>query len=209
MKKEFCKIQGLNCIVSFPDAYNPCSKYPAILFLHGAGFRGNDLEILKNNLYFGLTAKHEEFPFVTFAPQCAKNSWFDHFEALKMLVAEISGYDFVDASKLYLIGTSMGGYAAWQLAMSMPEYFAALVPICGGGMYWNAARLVGLPIWAFHGALDKTVFVEESQKMVDSVNNNGGSAKLTVYPNNAHDAWSDTYANYEVFQWLLAQKRKQ
>lgn len=68
---------------------------------------------------------------------------------------------------------------------------------------------MGLPIWAFHGALDKTVFVEESQKMVDSVNNNGGSEKLTVYPNNAHDAWSDTYANYEVFQWLLAQKRKQ
>ena len=102
-----------------------------------------------------------------------------------------------------MMGASMGGYAVWQLAMSMPEHFAAIVPICGGGMYWNAGRLANLPIWAFHGGKDKYVLPEESQKMVDAVNENGGRAKLTVYPENAHDAWSDTYKNKQVFLWLL------
>ena len=98
----------------------------------------------------------------------------------------------------------MGGYGTWQLAMSLPELFAAIVPVCGGGMYWNASRLVNIPIWAFHGAKDTTVFKEESIKMVDAVNKCGGKAKLTIYPENGHDAWSDTYKNPEVFDWLLS-----
>ena len=102
----------------------------------------------------------------------------------------------------------MGGYATWQMAMSLPEYFAAIVPICGGGMYWNAGRLVHVPIWAFHGKLDPTVLVEESEKMVDAVNKRGGNAKLTVYPENGHDAWSDTYGNPEVFAWLLRHRNQ-
>ena len=98
----------------------------------------------------------------------------------------------------------MGGYAVWQLAMSMPDCFAAIVPICGGGMYWNAGRLAGLPIWAFHGGKDEYIFPEESQKMVDAVSRNGGKAKLTVYPENAHDVWCDTYSNPQVYSWLLS-----
>ena len=76
----------------------------------------------------------------------------------------------------------MGAYAAWQLAMTKPDMFAALVPVCGGGMYWNAARLKNIPIRAFHGALDTTVLPEESVHMVAAVNNSGGKAELTVYP---------------------------
>ena len=66
-------------------------------------------------------------------------------------------------------------------AMSMPEYFAAIIPICGGGMCWNCIRLKDVPIWAFHGALDDTVLPEESMHMVAAVNRNGGNAKITVY----------------------------
>ena len=208
MKKDFYKIQGLNCVVSFPDTYDPKGEYPTIIFLHGAGSRGKDLGVVSSNPYFNICYKHKDFPFITFAPQCFKNTWFDHFEALEALVDEISGYDFVDSSRIYIMGASMGGYATWQLAMSMPEKFAAIVPICGGGMYWNSGRLANLPVWAFHGALDNIVLVEESIKMVDSINKNGGNAKLTVYPNNAHDAWNDTYANPEVFEWLLLHQRK-
>ena len=130
------------------------------------------------------------------------------FDNLKRLVTEVTAYDSVDRSRVYLMGSSMGGYATWQLAMSMPTAFAAIVPICGGGMYWNAARLVNVPVRAFHGALDHTVLVEESVKMVDAVNKNGGNAKLTVYPNNGHDAWSDTYSNPEVYEWLLGNVNK-
>ena len=64
-----------------------------------------------------------------------------------------------------------------------------------------------MPVWAFHGGKDPTVYVEESKKMVDAVNRAGGNAKLTVYPENGHDAWSDTYSNAEVFRWLLQQKK--
>ena len=106
------------------------------------------------------------------------------------------------------MGPSMGGYTSWALGMSMPEYFAAIVPICGGGMYWNAGRLINVPIWAFHGGKDSVVFVEESKKMVNAVNANGGNAKLTIYPENDHNAWSDTYSNYEVFEWLLSHKNE-
>lgn len=104
------------------------------------------------------------------------------------------------------MGASMGGYAAWQLAMSMPDLFAAIVPICGGGMYWNAARLVNVPVWAFHGKRDPVVFVEESEKMVTAVNRCGGNARLTVYPEKEHDSWTDTYQNWEVFEWMLSKE---
>ena len=71
-------------------------------------------------------------------------------------------------------------------------------------MYWDAARLVNVPVWAFHGTLDPTVFVEESEKMVNAVNACGGNAKFTVYPDKLHDSWTATYENYAVFEWLLA-----
>lgn len=208
LKKEIRDICGLRCILSFPDACDLRKKHPTVLFLHGAGSRGDDIEALEKNPYFTLTGAHSDFPFITVAPQCSKDNWFDHFEALEALVLEISGYDFIDPSRIYLMGASMGGYATWQLAMSMPECFAAIVPICGGGMYWNTGRIVDLPTWAFHGALDGEVLVEESVKMVESINQRGGSAKLTVYPNNSHDAWSDTYSNYDVFRWLLEHRSR-
>ena len=108
-----------------------------------------------------------------------------------------------NGQRVYLIGNSMGGYGTWQLAMSVPELFAAIVPVCGGGMYWNAGRLQNVPVWAFHGGKDPTVFVEESQKMVDAVNRKGGNAKLTVYPEHKHDSWTDTFSNRAVYDWLL------
>ena len=114
--------------------------------------------------------------------------------------------EFCDKERLYLMGASMGGYGTWQLAMSMPEIFAAIAPICGGGMAWNCERLKDVPVWAFHGGKDSVVSVEESKRLVDAVNNNGGNALLTIYPENGHDARTDTYDSYEVFKWLLTHK---
>lgn len=209
MKKEINEFDGLRYIVSYPSNYTENQKYPIILFLHGAGSRGEDITIIENNPYFSITDKIEKFPFVTIAPQCHQNTWFDVFETLKRFVVHITNLDFVDANRFYLLGASMGGYATWQLAMSMPECFAAIVPICGGGMYWNASRLANVPVWAFHGGKDDCVYPEESQKMVEAVNESGGNAKLTIYPENKHDAWSDTYSNLDVYSWLLSKEKKQ
>lgn len=198
----------LRCLIKYPEHFTESKKYPLLIFLHGAGTRGNDIRLLKDAPFFQMVGVQENFPFVVIAPQCGEDTWFDCWEHLKDLAREAAALPFVDASRVYLMGASMGGYATWQLAMSMPETFAAIVPICGGGMYWNAGRLVNVPVWAFHGKQDNVVFVEESIKMVDSVNRSGGQAKLTVYPENDHDAWTDTYTNPEVFTWFLQQENK-
>ncbi len=202
------KIGSIDCVISYPEKFLKSEKYPLIISLHGAGNRGHGVESLKNDDYFVHTSKFKEFPFVSVMPYCGENTWFDLFEQLKATVEKIIKMPFVDKKRVYLLGISMGGYAAWQLGMSMPELFAAMVPICGGGMYWNAGRLVNVPVWAFHGAKDTTVFPEESKKMVDAVNNCGGNARLTVYPEIGHDSWTDTLTNWEVFKWLLEQENK-
>lgn len=202
-KIETSQIGELKYLIRYPKGYQKGNKYPVILLLHGAGGRGSDINVLLHNPYFRIIGRYADFPFVTVAPLCSENTWFDVFETLKKLVHKIADAYFTDRKRIYLMGASMGGYATWQLAMSMPEYFAAIIPICGGGMYWNASRLVNVPVWAFHGKKDSIVFVEESEKMIKAINDNGGKGKLSVYPKNKHDAWSSTYGNPEVFEWLL------
>jgi predicted peptidase len=208
MRYEEQQFNDLKYVVRYPNGYEAGKRYPVILFLHGAGTRGKELTPLLNNAFFKITEKYENFPFICVAPLCQKNSWFDHFETLQGFVKEVFTSPYTAPKKLYLIGNSMGGYGTWELSMSMPEYFAAIVPICGGGMYWNAGKLANVPIWAFHGEKDPVVLVEESKKMVNNVNRQGGNAKLTTYPENLHDSWTDTYSNPEVFKWLLDQENK-
>ena len=196
--------QGLGTFISMPDTFDPGQKYPAILFLHGAGTRNCPPSALVGNAFFKIGTQHEGFPFVCFAPICTGECWFDHGNQLISMVKELTALPYVDETRFYLVGNSMGGYAAWQLAMCIPDYFAAMVPICGGGMYWDARRLLNVPVWAFHGGKDSVVHPEESEKMVDAIARRGGDAKLTIYPENGHDSWTDTYANWEVFEWLLS-----
>lgn len=202
------QFEEMNYILKLPKNFDECKKYPVILLLHGAGTRGTDIELLKEQSYFIHTEKLENFNFITVAPQCSEETWFDMFEKLKRFILCIYNERFTDKERFYVTGASMGGYAAWQLIMSMPQIFAAAVPICGGGMYWDAARLVNVPVWAFHGAKDEVVFSEESIKMVNAVNNAGGNARLTIYPENDHNAWDDTYSNPKVYEWLLMHKNK-
>lgn len=159
-----------------------------------------------NNPFFKITEKHVAFPFITIAPQCNKDTWFEMMNNLQEFAYEIRSFDFTDVERIYVVGASMGGYATWQIAMNMPSTFAGIIPICGGGMYWNAQRLIGTPIWAFHGDSDNIVYTEESVKMVEKVNATGGNALLTVYKNTGHDSWTKTYSDYEVFEWLFKNK---
>ncbi len=177
---------------------------PGILFLHGAGSRGS-LERLQANPFFtGASPLLSQF--AVLAPLCEEDTWFDCFERLKALAQHSAGLLQCDPGRLSLVGASMGGYAAWQLAMSLPETFAALAPVCGGGMCWNAARLKNIGIWAFHGAEDTCVPLAESVSMVEAVRNSGGSARLTVYPQVGHACWEKAYREDELFEFLLRQQ---
>ncbi len=210
MKYEILSFEGMPYVIRFPKGYVPGEKRPVILFLHGAGSRDQETDILKTGPFHTITQQHEDFPFITIAPHCIgeENTWYDIFETLKRFVRFIAASDFADPEKLYCTGASMGGYGTWQLAISMPEYFAAIVPVCGGGMYWAAPRLTNVPVWAFHGEKDTAVYADESKKMVDRINLFGGKAKLTIYPECEHDSWTATYSNPEVFKWLLEHKNE-
>lgn len=200
--------ENLQYVVKYPKNYDETKKYPTIFFLHGSGSRGTNAFDMRKNDFFVVTEYLEEFDFVTVAPMCHEDTWFDVWEKLRALVLAVPDMPFCDESRIYCIGVSMGGYAAWQLGMSLPHVFSAMVPICGGGMYWNAARLKNVPIWAFHGEDDTLVYPEESAKMVSAVNDCGGNALLTVYEGVGHAVWLDVYSNPDVFEWLLGHRKE-
>ena len=181
---------------------------PLILFLHGAGERGDDLSAVLKHGVPKLAAQDDAFPFIAVSPQCPAESWWTkHLAELSALLDAVKERHPVDLDRVYLTGLSMGGYGTWALAAQSPETFAAAAPICGGGDPETAPKLVNLPIWAFHGAKDEVVPLERTEAMVDAVKQAGGNIQLTVYPEAGHDSWTETYDNPELYAWFLRHKR--
>jgi predicted peptidase len=185
-------------------------KWPLMLFLHGAGERGDELEIVKRNGPPMLVSQGKEFPFIMASPQCPKDiSWSnpEKIIALNALIDELVAIYPIDESRIYLTGLSMGGFGTWSLAATYPERFAAIAPICGGGNRMEARRLVDMPIWVFHGAKDKVVPMSMSQDMVDALKKKGSDVKFTVYPETGHNSWVEAYENPELYKWFLQHSR--
>ena len=182
-------------------------KMPLLISLHGAGSRGDDLTPIETGWAMVNALKFVGNKAMIVAPQCHKKYWFDHFETLTEFIDEMRHLDCIDIDRVYITGGSMGGYTTWQMCLSHPDWFAAALPVCGGGMYWAGAGLKNLPIWATHGALDTTVLPEETIHMVKAVNANGGNAKITIYADVKHDAWVPTYSDPEIWDWMFRQNR--
>ena len=184
-------------------------KMPVIVFLHGAGTRGTSLEVLATNPFFGENSWYgkEDCNALIYAPLCMDNSWFDRFEQLQSFVKFALSHPDADPERLYLIGTSMGGYGVWQLAMSMSEYVAALFPVCGGGMTWNFQPLLHIPVWTVHGLADKTVDPKDSIAFVEKINNHGGEAHISLLEGVPHASWNQAFADKEIYEWLFSKKR--
>ena len=196
----------MDYLLYLPKDYEKKEAWPLLLFLHGAGERGNDLELVKRHGPPKLIEAGREFPFLVVSPQCPANRWWDT-GALTMLLDELIARYRVDQDRIYVTGLSMGGYGTWSLASQTPERFAAIVPICGGGERYWARSMKQLPVWVFHGAKDAVVPLERSQEMVEALKKQGGNVKLTVYTDAGHDAWTETYNNPQLYEWLLEQKR--
>lgn len=197
----------LNYLLYLPKGYDDQESWPLVLFLHGAGERGNDLELVKKHGPPKLIGEGKDFPFIVVSPQCRKDVWWEPIE-LTALLDEVNKKHKVDKDRIYVTGLSMGGFGTWRLAAHTPDRFAAIAPICGGGETYWARRFPHLPTWAFHGAKDHGVPLQRSEEMIEAMKAAGGNPKLTVYPDAGHDSWTETYNNPEFYQWLLAQKRE-
>ncbi len=197
----------LRYLLYLPNDYDKKGNWPLMLFLHGAGERGDNLELVKKHGPPKLIEEGKAFPFVVVSPQCPEDRWWEPV-SLSALLDEIVGKYKIDKDRIYVTGLSMGGFGTWSLATYAPRRFAAIVPICGGGEPITAQMLASVPAWVFHGGKDPVVPLARSQGMVDAMKRAGGNVKFTVYPDAGHDSWSETYANPKLYDWLLVQKRQ-
>ena len=200
-------------LLHLPEGYEQSdASFPLILFLHGMGERGNDLDLLRTQGLAKRLDEVDDFPFIVISPQCPLDSWWSlQMDVLMSLLdGSIATYR-VDTTRVYLTGLSMGGYGTWALASSYPERFAAIAPICGGMDRWfdletRAQALSTLPIWTFHGSADQAVPIIETEQVIAAIEAAGGTVKYTVYPRVGHDSWTQTYANSELYSWFLSHK---
>jgi predicted peptidase len=209
---QIVKTVRLNYLLFLPKGYGEDSqqKWPLILFLHGAGERGDDLKLVKVHGIPKIVEQKEDFPFIAISPQCPGFSWWTvELETLNALLDEVISNYAVDTDRVYLTGLSMGGFATWQLATAYPKRFAAIAPVCGGGDPKKAKALKDVPVWAFHGAKDEVVPLARSEEMVKALKDCGGDARLTVYPEAGHDSWTETYDNPKLYEWFLKHTRRE
>lgn len=206
-----------------PATIEPGKKYPLIVFLHGAGERGDDNT--KQLMYFPEQMASAEwrakYPCFLLAPQCPAEKWWagrrrgnangdnaesDQLEVVERMLTETIKDQPIDTKRVYLTGLSMGGFGSWEWGSRRPTWFAAVAPICGGGNVETAKALKDTPVWAFHGDADAVVPVERSREMVEAVRTAGGSPKYTEQPGVGHNSWTPAYSDPQgLVPWMFEQ----
>ncbi len=204
---EFPGKAPLDYLFYLPQNYAERDQWPLVLFLHGSGERGSDLELVKKHGPPKLIAAGKQFPFIVVSPQCPGDLRWQPAQLAGLLDDVASRYK-VDPDRIYVTGLSMGGQGTWNLAGFAPDRFAAIVPVCGSGEPESASSFAHVPVWVFHGAQDAAVPLDASRRMVEALTSAGGTPKFTIYPEAGHDSWTETYENPELYDWLLAQKRQ-
>ena len=218
-------------VVFVPMGWSAEQKWPIVLFLHGAGERGDE-GLAQSDVGLGkaIRTHPDRFPAVVVMPQCRKNNWWQapamEAQALAALDAALKEFNG-DPERTYLTGLSMGGYGSWDVAAKVPNRFAAVAVVCGGILMPAAAKaqhdvpqpdsadpyadtakkVAGLPIWVFHGGADPTVPVTESRKMVEALKALNADVRYTEYDGVGHNSWDKAYGEPEFPTWLFAHKR--
>ncbi len=196
----------------FPFVEYSCGKkdkkLPLVIQLHGAGERGNGKEDLSlvDVHGFSLLFEKSDYECITVMPQCPQETfWAARVESIIKFIEQLKEEFNVDEDRIYLTGLSMGGFGTWYTAMARPDIFAAIAPVCGGGMPWNAA-VYTMPIWAFHGTDDTVVKVFYSDDMVNKLKEYNADVTYTRLDGVGHNVWEHTYDD-ELMQWFLSKKR--
>jgi predicted peptidase len=212
--------------IHLPDDIPAGKKVPLILFLHGAGERGDDNALqLKHGVTDLIRFSLTNGSAIVIAPQCPKDMQWVNTNwsapshsmpsmpstpmklALLLLQDKIAKLP-VDPERVYVTGVSMGGYGTWDIIQRKPDLFAAAMPICGGGDSALAPRLKKMPLWVFHGDMDSAVPVARSRDMVKALKACEGIVQYREYPAAGHDVWTRTYSDRKVLAWLFAQRLK-
>lgn len=187
-------------------------RWPLVIFLHGSGERGSDLEIVKKNGPPRIVAQHPGSPFILVSPQLEQvegNRW--DVAKLDALLADLRRRYRIDASRIYLTGLSLGGYGAWAWALRRPDLFAALVPVAARSedASANPCLLKDMPIWAFHGDQDDVVDPQAGFAIVKAIDACKGTVRprMTIYPQMTHGSWEPAYDDPAMWRWLLEQRR--
>jgi predicted peptidase len=192
-----------------PPDYNPRQSWPLIVFLHGASRRGADGEdMVGQGLGPAIAANPERFPCIVVMPQCPKGQRWDTASNFIDTALDITMREFsVDQSRVYLTGCSMGGFGIFYYGSQRTALYAAMMPIAGGGRPEHSGALADVPVWVFHNAGDRIVPVKRSRTMVEALERVNGNVRYTEYPDPGHDAWTKTYNNPEIIDWLLSQRK--
>lgn len=207
IKTEIVTTHELNYALHLP--VNTKEKKPLIIFLHGSGEKGTDIELVKMHGPFKYLKSNELDAFVL-APQCPDNEYWDS-EVLYQLILKIQKENNIDANRIYLTGLSMGGWGAWNLAFAHPEMFAALVPIAGFvdrvPMIENC-KIASIPIRIFHGLVDDVVDVNYSIAIYKKLKPCNSNIELNIFDDAGHDSWTRVYDNKEIYDWMFQQTKK-
>lgn len=235
-KKQYQNSKGeaIPYRILYPKDYDKSKKYPLVLFLHGAGERGNDNEaqLVHGVKLFLQENNRTEFPCIVLAPQCpAESYWssadvdrnsypvtlkFDYekmpiTEGLKLameLTQKTINEEAVDENRVYITGLSMGGMGTFEAQYRFPKLFAAAAPVCGGGDEKNYKKKhTQIPFWIFHGDADNVVKVEQSRTMYSRLKELGANVKYTEYPDVGHNSWDNAYGDKKLLEWMFKAKR--
>ncbi len=209
MKTSVVRKTSLSYLSWFPADYKSQKekRFPLLIFLHGSGERGTDIQKVKTWGPPSFVEQRPDFPFIVVSFQCPEGQWWNVDDLDGTLRKLLKKYR-IDPDRVYLTGLSMGGFGTWDWASTYPKRFAAIAPVCGGGDDMFAGELKYVPVWAFHGQDDPVVPVNRTTQMVEAVNKKGGNAKMTIYPGVGHDSWKKAYADEELYKWLLEHSRK-
>ncbi|HYG37021.1 MAG TPA: PKD domain-containing protein [Cytophagales bacterium] len=194
-----------------PENYNsqPNTQFPVVIFLHGVGECGNGTSQIWNVANSGppmMVKNGRNFPFILISPQSPPNEWWQPSTINKLVDYVVKTYR-IDQNRIYITGLSYGGYGTWGYAGAYPDKIAAAVPICGCGTTNKAPGMKNLSLWAFHNNEDNIVNSVCTTTMIDEIKKAGGSPLMTLYPKFGHDAWTATYNDQKMWDWLLKQSK--
>ncbi len=199
-----CNGNTIEYVIEYPENFDNKKQYPVMFYFHGYGFVGKKIEYLIEHCPLQRERLPKDLDFILVKPLCTHITWIKIMESVYAFIEEIVERTYCDKKKVYLSGSSMGGYTCWLLLQTRKDLFAAATICCGGGQYW-AARIGafnGLPIRAIHGRLDNCVYPRESELIAKTIQESGGHCELIIHEDLGHDVWTRTFTNHETYYWL-------